>query len=361
MNLLEPIAIRDLEIKNRVWLAPMCQYQVDTLDGTPNLWHLMHYGARAAGGFGLIIAEATAIAPEGRISNRDAGIWSPEHILKWHPIVSFAHEQGSKMALQIGHAGRKASTYPALPGFPAGTMPPAEGGWETLAPSAIAMEGLETPREMTHEEILGLPQQFAAAARHAVAAGFDAVEIHAAHGYLLHQFLSPLSNTRIDDFGGTFANRTRLLLDVIAAVRDSIPEGMPLLVRVSATDWMSDQASWDLSQTIELTKLLQQAGVDVLSVSSGGLVPAEIPVAPGYQTELAAKIRAATGIITAGAGLITEPQQAEDYLQNGDVDAVLIGRAALRDPNWPLRAAHELGASAEEIGYPASYARGAWR
>ncbi|QGU03277.1 NADPH dehydrogenase [Corynebacterium kalinowskii] len=346
MNIFAPVTIRDLEIKNRIWLPPMCQYQVTTEDGVPNNWHLTHYGARAVGGFGLIIVEASAVAPEGRISPRDTGLWSAKHILAWHPIVSFAQAQGAKMAVQLAHAGRKASTYPGLPGFSRGTVPPAEGGWETIEPGS-----------MTHAEVLQIPSQFAESARCAVAAGFDAVEIHAAHGYLLHQFLSPLSNTRIDDYGGTFAGRTRLILEVVDAVRDTIPEGMPLIVRVSATDWVDEQASWDVAQTIELTRLLQERGVDVLSVSSGGLVPADIPVAPNYQTDLAAEIRRETGIFTAGVGLITEPAQANGYLEREELDAVLIGRAALRDPHWPWRAAHELGA---EFDVAASYARATW-
>ncbi|MEJ5997963.1 NADH:flavin oxidoreductase/NADH oxidase [Corynebacterium sp. H130] len=346
MNIFAPVTIRQLEIRNRIWLPPMCQYQVTSQDGVPGPWHLMHYGARAAGGFGLLIAEATAVVPEGRISPRDTGLWSPDQILAWNPIVEFVHSQGAKMAVQLAHAGRKASTYPWLPGFPQGHVPVTEGGWDTVEPSS-----------MTHAEIMDVPVQFAEAARCAVAAGFDAVEIHAAHGYLLHQSLSPITNTRIDDYGGTFAGRTRLTLDVVDAVRDTIPDGMPLIVRVSATDWIEDQASWDLAQTIELTQLLKERGVDVLSVSSGGLVPADIPVAPNYQTDLAAQIRKETGIFTAGVGLITEPTQAAGYLEREELDAVLIGRAALRDPHWPWRAAHELGVEPEVT---ASYARATW-
>lgn len=345
MNIFAPVTIRDMEVRNRIWLPPMCQYRVDTEDGVPGHWHLMHYGARAAGGFGLLIAEATAVVPEGRISPRDTGLWNPDQILAWHPIVAFVQEQGAKMAVQLGHAGRKASTYPALPSFPRGTVPEEEGGWETVEPSS-----------MTHAELLQIPSQFAEAARCAVAAGFDAVEIHAAHGYLLHQSLSPLSNTRIDDYGGTFAGRTRLTLDVVDAVRETIPEGMPLIVRVSATDWVDDQPSWDLKQTIELAHLLKEHGVDVLSVSSGGLVPADIPVAPNYQTDLAAQIKRETGMFTAGVGLITTPEQATGYLEREELDAVLIGRAGLRDPHWPWRAAYELGA---EFEVAPSYARAA--
>ncbi|MDU0479504.1 NADH:flavin oxidoreductase/NADH oxidase [Staphylococcus chromogenes] len=359
--LFQPVNIRDLHIPNRVWLPPMCQYQVDTRDGLVNDWHLMHYGSMAAGGFGLIIAEATAVAPEGRISDRDAGLYSYEHVLAWHRVTEFVHAQGGLIAVQLAHAGRKASTHAWLPGFPEGSLSEAEGGWETVAPSAVAMDGLTEPIEMSHDQTLALPGQFADAARHAVAAGFDAVEIHAAHGYLLHQFLSPLSNVRIDGYGGQFADRIRIVLDVVDAVRDAIPEGMPLIVRVSATDWVDDRPSWDVPQTISLAEELGRRGVDVISVSSGGLVPAEIPVAPDYQTALAAEIRRHTGLFTAGVGLITEPAQAAGYLERGELDAVLIGRAALRDPHWPQRAAHELGLSREEINYAPSYYRGAWR
>lgn len=346
MNIFAPVTIRDLEIRNRIWLPPMCQYQVTAEDGVPGHWHLMHYGARAAGGFGLLIAEATAIVPEGRISPRDTGLWSPNQILAWNPIVEFVHAQGAKMAVQLAHAGRKASTYPALPGCPHGHIPLDDGGWNTVEPST-----------MSHAELLEVPGQFAEAARCAVAAGFDAVEIHAAHGYLLHQSLSPITNTRIDDYGGTFSGRTRLTMDVVDAVRGTIPEGMPLIVRVSATDWIEDQPSWDLPQTIELARLLKEHGVDVLSISSGGLVPTDIPVAPNYQTDLAAAIRKETGMFTAGVGLITEASQAAGYLEREELDAVLIGRAALRDPHWPWRAAHELGAPVEPVP---SYARATW-
>ncbi|MFV8395421.1 NADH:flavin oxidoreductase/NADH oxidase [Corynebacterium hindlerae] len=323
MDIFSPITIRDLELRNRMWLPAMCQFQVDTLDGMPNSWHLMHYGARAVGGFGLVIAEATAVVPEGRISVRDTGLWSHEHIMQWHPITSFVHLHGGAIAVQLAHAGRKAETETPV-----------------------------SPESMTHAELLALPDQFAEAARAAVAAGFDAVEIHAAHGYLLHQFLSPLSNQRIDGYGGSFAGRTRMLLDVLSAVRDAIPEGMPLLVRISATDWIPDRPSWDLQQSIELAQLLQKGGADVLDVSSGGLVEADIPVAPNYQTDLAAEIRRETGMLTAGVGLITTAEQAQGYLDRDELDVVLIGRAALNDPHWPLHAAQKLGGS---VPIPRSY------
>ncbi|AKK04340.1 NADH:flavin oxidoreductase/NADH oxidase [Corynebacterium epidermidicanis] len=359
--LFAPVTVRDLEIPNRVWLPPMCQYQVDSRDGIVNDWHLMHYGSMAAGGFGLVIAEATAICPEGRISDRDAGLWNHEHILAWRRVTEFVQSLGARIGVQLAHAGRKAGTHPWLPGFPEGSLALDDGGWRTVAPSAVAMPGLAEPRELSHEEILALPVQFAEAARRAVAAGFDAVEIHAAHGYLLHEFLSPLSNLRIDGYGGQFGDRVRIVLEVVDAVREALPDGMPLIVRVSATDWVDDRASWDLAQTVSLSQLLRDRGVDVISVSSGGLVPTEIPVAPNYQTDLAAAIRKETGMFTAGVGLITDAKQAAGYLERGELDAVLIGRAALRDPHWPQRAAHELGLTREEIDYSPSYYRGAWR
>lgn len=352
--LFEPLQVRDLCIPNRIWLPPMCQYQVGTLDGQVNDWHLMHYGSMAAGGFGLVIAEATAICPEGRISDRDAGLWNHEHIFAWRRVTDFVHSQDRLIAVQLGHAGRKAATPPGLPGNDGQTG----STWETVAPSPLAFPNLPEPREMSHAEILALPGQFADSARLAVAAGFDAVEIHAAHGYLLHQFLSPLSNTRIDAYGGQFFSRIRIVVDIAHAVREAIPEGMPLIVRVSATDWL--QGGWDVPQTIGLAEELATVGVDIISVSSGALLPADIPVAPGYQIDLAADIRKATGMIVAGVGLITEPRDAAEALESGAVDAVLVGRAALRDPHWPQRAAHELGVGRENINYAPSYWRGAW-
>ncbi len=354
-SLFTPIRLRDLEIRNRVWMPPMCQYHAT--DGLPEDWHFVHYGARAAGGYGLIIAEATGIVPEGRISPACTGLWNDEQEAAWSRIVSFVHSQGAKMGIQLNHAGRKASTIPWLPGRGDGSV--REGGWETVGPSAVAQEGIDPPREMTLEEIQALPGQFAAAASRAVRADFDTVELHGAHGYLLHQFLTPLANHRTDEWGGSFENRTRLFRAVARAVRGVLPEGMPLLVRLSATDWID--GAWDLEQSVALASLLIDDGVDLIDVSTGGAANARIPVGPGFQVEFASEIRRRSGMPTAAVGMITEPEQALAIVESGDADAVLIGRAGLRDPSWALRAAHETGLDRSEIPYPDSYWRASWR
>ncbi|QGU05858.1 NADH:flavin oxidoreductase/NADH oxidase [Corynebacterium comes] len=358
-SLFTSLRLRDLEIPNRVWLPPMCQYHAFDADGTPEDWHMVHYGARAAGGFGLIIAESTGVVPEGRISPLCTGLWNDRQEEAWARIVRFAHSQGSKIGIQLNHAGRKASTVPARPGQKpvndTDTIPVGHGGWVAIAPSAIANDGLAVPREMTAAEIEAIPGQFAASAERAVRAGFDTIEIHGAHGYLLHQFLTPLANHRTDEWGGSFENRTRLILQVVDAVRKVIPEGMPMIVRLSATDWI--EGAWDLEQTISLAGLLREEGADLIDVTTGGAAKATIPVGPGYQVRFAAEIRRRAGIPTAAVGMITDPEQAEQILDDSLADAVLIGRAALRDAAWPLRAAHELGIDREKIPYPGSY----WR
>lgn len=358
MHVNDIMTLRDLEIRNRIWLPPMCQYQARGRDGMPGMWHAVHYGARAAGGFGLIIAEASGVVPEGRISPFCAGIWSAEHAKAWAPIVDFAHEMGAAMGIQLGHAGRKASTYPMLPKHEGrGTVPVEEGGWETLGPSAIPAHGQATPRAMTLEEVRAVPEQFAAAARHAVDAGFDLVEIHGAHGYLLHQFLSPMSNQRDDEYGGDFDGRTRLLREVVDAVRATIPEGMPLLVRLSATDWVEPDG-WRAEDTERLAPLLAEAGVDLIDVSTGGNVPADIPVGPGYQVEFARRVREASGLPTAAVGMLLDATQAQDVLSSESADAVMIGRPALRNAEWALDALEELGTPEQELPWADSYFRG---
>jgi len=337
--LFSPLRLRDLEIRNRAWMPPMCQYH--------------------AFGFGLLIAEATGVVPEGRISPLCTGLWNDRQEKAWARIVQFVHAQGAKMGIQLNHAGRKASTTPWRPGLGEGTVPVGHGGWHTIGPSAVAQEGLDAPREMSAEEIAAIPGQFAAAAERAVRAGFDTVEIHGAHGYLLHQFLTPLANRRTDEWGGSFENRTRLFLAVVAAVRAVIPEGMPLLVRISATDWID--GAWDLEQSVRLAALLRDAGVDLIDVSTGGAAPAKIPTGPGFQVPFAETIRREAGIPTAAVGMITEPEQAEEILREDRADVILIGRAALRESGWALRAAHELGLERGEIPYPGSYWRATWR
>jgi len=357
-ELFEPITLRDLTIPNRIWLAPMCQYSVLAGDGVPTDWHLVHLGARAQGGFGLILTEATAVVPEGRITAQDTGLWTDEQRDAWRPIVDFVHSQRSTIGVQLAHAGRKASTYRAFPGEASGSVPVEDGGWTPVGPSNEAFPGYQPPQVMSTADITATVTAFADAATRADEAGFDVVEIHAAHGYLLHEFLSPLSNHRTDRYGGGFAGRTRLLLETVDAVRAVWPTGKPLFVRISATDWT--EGGWDLEQSVRLSTLLKARGVDLVDVSSGGNVLADIPVGPGYQVPFAAAIRSEATIPTGAVGLIQTPQQAEDVLVSGEADAVLLARAALREPGWPLRAAAELGVSWQHAPYPAPYTRGTW-
>ena len=354
-KLFEPITLRGMTTRNRIWLAPMCQYS--SVDGFPDDWHLVHLGARATGGFGLVMTEASAVVPEGRISPQDAGIWKDEQAEAWRRVVDFVHAQGAPIGVQLAHAGRKASTY--RPWDPrAGTVASDDGGWEAVSPSDVPFEGYAAPAALTVDQVAEVVRAFAEAARRAVSVGFDTVEIHAAHGYLLHQFLSPLSNRRDDHYGGSFENRTRLVLEVVDAVRAELPASAPLLVRISGTDWID--GGWDLEQSRRLGVLLKEHGVDLVDVSSGGNAPASIPLEPGYQVPLSAAVREG-GIATGAVGLITDPEQAEKILANGEADVVLLARAALREPAWPLRAAHELGVPFEEAPWPDQYLRGRWR
>ncbi|MDR1212698.1 MAG: NADH:flavin oxidoreductase/NADH oxidase [Propionibacteriaceae bacterium] len=354
--LFDPLKIRGLEIRNRVWLPPMCQYQVEGADGRATDWHLVHYGARAAGGFGLIVVEATAVAPAGRITVGDLGLWQDDQVAGLARLVDFSHRQGAAMAVQLAHAGRKGSTWRDLPHFPKGSQPLDQGGYATWGPTAEAFPGLAAPAAMGPEQVAAIPDQFAEAARRADRAGFDVIELHAAHGYLLHQFLSPLSNQRTDQWGGGFEGRTRLTRQVVEAVRRVWPEDKPLFVRLSATEWTED--GWSLDDTCALVDQLGGLGVDLIDVSSGGNIITRIPSAPGYQVALAAEVKRVTGLPTAAVGLITEPAQAEQIVQSGQADAVLIGRAGLREPAWPERAADFLGV---DTPLAPSYHRGAWR
>jgi 2,4-dienoyl-CoA reductase-like NADH-dependent reductase (Old Yellow Enzyme family) len=357
--LFEPLTLRGTTFANRIFLAPMCQYSCEAQDGMPTDWHLVHLGSHAIGGFGLIITEATAVNPEGRISPQDTGIWNAEQQQAWRRINDFLHNHGSATGIQLAHAGRKASTYSPFGGG-SGSVPPAEGGWETVGPSAEAFDGYRTPRELTVAEIAGIVEDFRAAAVRSDAADFDVVEIHAAHGYLLHQFLSPLSNHRTDGYGGNFEGRSRLLREVVGAVRSVWPASKPLFVRFSGTDWTQD--GWTLEDTVRASALVGELGADLIDVSSGGNVPkADIPVGPGYQVPLAAGVRKATGLPVGAVGLITDPVQAEQILSEGAADVVLLARAGLREPGWPQRAAHELGLSTDKAPYRPQYERGAWR
>ncbi|MDR1077370.1 MAG: NADH:flavin oxidoreductase/NADH oxidase [Propionibacteriaceae bacterium] len=354
--LFDPLKIRGQEIRNRVWLPPMCQYQVESADGQANDWHLVHYGARAAGGFGLIVVEATAVEPAGRITVGDLGLWQDDQVAGLARVVDFSHRCGATMAVQLAHAGRKGSTWRDLPHFPQGSQPLDQGGYATWGPTAEAFPGLAAPQALSAEQVAALPDRFARAAQLSDQAGFDVIELHAAHGYLLHQFLSPLSNQRTDLWGGDFEGRTRLTRQVVEAIRRVWPERKPLFVRLSATEWTED--GWSLDDTCALVAQLGELGVDLIDVSSGGNLITRIPSAPGYQVRLAAEVKRATGLLTAAVGLITEPAQAEQILRSGQADAVLIGRAGLREPAWPERAAHRLGA---DTPLAPSYHRGAWR
>jgi 2,4-dienoyl-CoA reductase-like NADH-dependent reductase (Old Yellow Enzyme family) len=353
-HLFEALKIRDVTLRNRIAVSPMCQYSCE--DGLANDWHFVHLGSRAVGGAAIVFCEATAVSPEARISPQDLGIWSDRHAEALARIVKFIHEQGSLAGIQLAHAGRKASTYRTW-SPKQGAIPPSEGGWSNvLAPSAIKFQdNYPQPREITREEIGGVTQAFAAAARRALHAGFDIIEIHAAHGYLIHEFLSPFSNQRNDEYGGSFENRTRVAREVIAAVREAWPETQPLFMRISATDWK--EGGWDVEQSVALAREVKKLGIDLVDCSSGGVIPGvAVPVGPGYQTKFAAKMRREAEIRTGTVGMITEPVQADHVIRTGQADIVLLAREMLRDPYWPLRAARELGHTAS---WPAQYLRAA--
>ncbi|MGW1678568.1 NADH:flavin oxidoreductase/NADH oxidase [Saccharopolyspora sp. NPDC002376] len=338
-HLFEPIKLRDLAIRNRAWVSPMCQYSAT--DGVPNDWHLVHLGQFATGGAGLIIAEATAVVPEGRISPGDTGLWNDGQVAAWRRINDFAHAQGAATGVQLAHAGRKAAT--SAPWEGGQTVPASEGGWETVSSTGNAFGNLAAPRALTEAEVAELPAQFAAAARRAEEAGFDVIELHFAHGYLAHQFYSPLVNDRTDRYGGDFDNRVRVLLEITDAVREAWPADRPLFARISATDWI--EGGWTGEDSVRLSRMLAERGVDLVDVSTGGAVPkADIPIGAGYQVRFARQVRAETDVPTAAVGSITSPEQAEEIVASGSADAVLLGRELLRDPHWPLRAADRLHA-----------------
>lgn len=352
-HLFEPLALRGVTLKNRIAVSPMCQYS--SVDGFANDWHLVHLGSRAAGGAGLVLTEAAAVTPQGRISPNDLGIWHDDHIEFLARIVHFIAQRGSVAGIQLAHAGRKASTPPPWENRST-TLVESEGGWPIVAPSAIPFDnGCAVPAALTEAEIRDIAAAFVQAAGRSLLAGFRIAEIHAAHGYLLHQFLSPLSNQRTDQYGGSFENRTRLLREIVVAVRAIWPENLPLLVRISATDWV--EGGWDIEQSLELVRQLLPLGVDLFDCSSGGTAPqATIPLGAGYQTRFAEQIRRETGARTGSVGLITAPAQADHIIRSGQADLVLLAREMLRDPYWPLRAARELGYPAP---WPAQYIRSA--
>ncbi len=343
-SLFSPFTLRGTTFKNRAWVSPMCQYSAK--DGVVGQWHLVHLGSFATGGAGLVFAEASAVTPEGRISIHCPGLWNDEQTVAWKTVTDFVHTQGTKIGIQLAHAGRKASTMTPWDDHLVASVE--EGGWTAVAPSPLAFEGYPVPHELSTNEIVELISAFAHAARRAVEAGFDVVELHAAHGYLLHEFLSPLSNQRTDEFGGPFENRIRLLMLVAASVRNAIPSTSPLFVRISATDYV--EGGWDIDQSIELSLRLKSQGVDLIDVSSGGNVHGvKIPLVPGYQVDFARKIRSGGQIPTSAVGLITEPEQAEEILASGQADATMLARAMLRNPRWALNAAESLG---EIIAWP---------
>jgi len=350
-SLFEPLKIRGVTFSNRIWVSPMCQYS--GIDGVATAWHDVHIGSFATGGAGMIMMEASGVVPEGRISTACLGLWSDAQTERLKPIVEFAHSMGTKIGIQLAHAGRKASCLPPWSDHPMASKE--EGGWDCVAPSAISFGGkYPVPKELTEFEIQALVTSFAESAKRAVKAGFDLVEIHAAHGYLIHQFLSPISNKRQDNYGGSFENGVRFILEITKAVRSVIPDSMPLFVRISASDWLED--GWSIDDSVELCKLLKAAGVDLIDVSSGGTSSgAPVPVGPGYQVPFATRIKQDSSIHTCAVGLITEPRQADEIVKNGEADAVMMAREFLRNPRWPLHAAKVLNA---EVSWPVQLLRG---
>lgn len=353
-HLFSPLKIKQIEFKNRIVLSPMCQYSAT--DGFANDWHLVHLGSRAVGGAALVIMEATAVSPEGRITPFDLGLWKDEQIDFLRRITSFILSQGAVPGIQLAHAGRKSSK--SQPWTGSRHLTPEEGGWEEiLAPSPIALnETTPPPLEMSTEQIGKVAADFKAAAARALQAGFQVLEIHAAHGYLLHEFLSPLTNQRNDQYGGSFENRTRLLLEVVMAIKEVWPAGLPLFVRISATDWVEDAPqSWTLNESISVSKALKKLGADLVDCSSGGNVPVQkIKPGPGYQTFFAQEIKRETGILTGAVGLITSPYQADHIIRTSQADMVFIAREFLRNPNFGLTAATELH---QEVQWPVQYER----
>jgi 2,4-dienoyl-CoA reductase-like NADH-dependent reductase (Old Yellow Enzyme family) len=350
--LFSPFQLRSVSFPNRIGVSPMCEYS--SHDGFAADWHLVHLGARAQGGAGLVLLEASAVTPEGRISSADLGIWKDEHIPNLQRIAAFIHSQGARAGIQLAHAGRKGSMSAPFTGER--LLQPSEGGWQPVAPSALAFSpAYAVPQALDQPGIDAVVEAFRLAAHRAFKAGFDLVEIHAAHGYLLHQFLSPLANKRADAYGGSFENRTRLALQVVDAVRAAWPAHLPVLVRISATDWA--QGGWNVDESVQLARLFREHGVDLVDCSSGGMVPnAQIPLGPGYQVEFAARIRSEAGIPTAAVGLITDPTQANAIVAQGQADLVLLAREMLRDPYWPLHAAAALG---DAVSWPPQYLRAA--
>jgi 2,4-dienoyl-CoA reductase-like NADH-dependent reductase (Old Yellow Enzyme family) len=349
-RLFSTLKLREIEFKNRIFVSPMCQYS--SVDGKPTDWHFVHLGSRAVGGAAMVMVEATAVSPEGRISPGDSGIWSDAHTEEFKRITAFIKGQRAVPGIQLAHAGRKASTD--VPWRGGKFLHEGEGGWQTIAPSPIPFrEGETTPRAMSREDIERVVSEFADATRRSLNAGFEVIEIHMAHGYLLHEFLSPLSNQRSDEYGGSLEARAQFPLKVAHAVREALPARLPVFARISATDWVD--GGWDMSDSVQFARWLKEAGVDLVDCSSGGVVPkVKIPAGPGYQIPFAATIRKEAGVATGAVGFITEPNQAEQIIATGEADAVFLARAMLRDPYWALHAAKVLKV---DVAYPPQYER----
>jgi 2,4-dienoyl-CoA reductase-like NADH-dependent reductase (Old Yellow Enzyme family) len=350
-KLFSALKIGNIELKNRIAVSPMCQYS--SINGFPTDWHLVHLGSRAVGGAGLIFTEATSVSPEGRISPDDAGIWNDEQANAYKRITSFIKSQNSVPGIQLAHAGRKASTYSPWKGI--GEIKIKDGGWKTLAPSPNPFaDNFPLPKEMTEEDIKLVIDQFSQAAKRSIDAGFEVIELHFAHGYLLHEFYSPISNKRKDKYGGVLENRCRFAIEIAKSVRKVIPDGIPLFARISSTDWT--EGGWDIEQSVQLAKWLKDAGVDLIDCSSGGNVPkAKIPMAPGYQIPFSERIKKETGILTGGVGLITTAEQAEEIISSGKADIVLLARQMLREPYFALHVAKKLNVELKD--FPKQYLR----
>ena len=352
-SLFSSLTLRGTTFRNRLWVAPLCQYSVEKRDGVPTDWHLVHLGSFALGGAGLVMTEATAVNAVGRISPQDTGIWNDEQQAAWSRITSFITSQGAVAGIQLAHAGRKASTARQWDHH-RGTWSPEDGGWQSVAPSAIAFEGYDTPRALERAELAGIVADFAASATRAIDAGFQLLEIHAAHGYLVHQFLSPLSNERTDEYGGSLENRARLLVEIVTAIRAAVGTDVPILVRFSATDWA--EGGWDQEQTATVAAWSRDAGADFFDISTGGLVRGvRIPLSPGYQVAFAEFVHETAEVPVSAVGLITEARQADEIITSGKADAVMMGREMMRDPHFAWRAAAELGVELDY--YPPQYTR----
>jgi 2,4-dienoyl-CoA reductase-like NADH-dependent reductase (Old Yellow Enzyme family) len=354
-SLFDAIELRGVRVRNRIWVSPMCQYTVTERDGVPTDWHLVHLGSFARGGAGLVMAEASGVTPEGRISPHDTGIWNDEQVAGWRRVTDFVHTQGAVIGLQLAHAGRKASVYPEWGSDGRkGSLPESEGAWQTVSASDLAFGDYAAPRALTLDEIRDVVAAFVGGARRALNAGFDLVEIHAAHGYLVHQFLSPLSNLRTDEYGGSLENRARLLLEIVSGIRAEVGDAVPVLVRFSATDYV--EGGWDEEQTAVVAGWARDAGADLFDISSGGLVTGvHIPSGPGYQVPLAASVGRGAHVRVSAVGRITEPLQAAEIVASGHADAVMLAREMLRDPHFALRAATELGVDLDY--WPPQYLR----